>query len=114
MFREDTNSVAELLQVIKAQTELWALAGAKDLRSLASGVAHYPLSCSFFQLFHRGHEPGFCAKLYFLLNTMMRNSLTHSRKKKSCTAASKHGTVVPDVPMKTYAGHRMWLPGVGA
>lgn len=35
-FRETTSTVAELLQVIKAYTDLWAQAGTNNLRSLAS------------------------------------------------------------------------------
>jgi hypothetical protein len=36
-FRESASLVAELLQVIKAQAELWVQAGAKHLGSIASG-----------------------------------------------------------------------------
>jgi hypothetical protein len=36
-FRESASPVAELLQVIKAQAELWVQAGAKHLGSIASG-----------------------------------------------------------------------------
>jgi hypothetical protein len=45
-FREATTTVTELLPIIKAHANLRVQAGANDLRSLASGVAHYPPSPS--------------------------------------------------------------------
>jgi hypothetical protein len=38
LFRGRYSSMIEFLQVIKVQAELWVAAGAKDLRSIASGA----------------------------------------------------------------------------
>jgi hypothetical protein len=68
-FRQAETSVAQVLQVIKAQADLWALAGAKHLRSLASGGG--------------GNPPGILLyfDLYFFF--LIPRILLRIRKKKS-------------------------------
>jgi hypothetical protein len=54
-FREAATTVPDLLLIIKVESDQWAQAGAKDLRSLALGVACYPPRSSMYSIVY---EPG--------------------------------------------------------
>jgi hypothetical protein len=76
-FKEAATTVPDLLLIIKVEANQWAQAGAKNLRSLASGVACYPPRSSMYSIVS---EPGLglvpCKWLLFLLNAMICNALT--------------------------------------
>jgi hypothetical protein len=87
-FRQAETSVAQVLQVIKAQADLWTLAGAKHIRSLASG-GNPPGASNHVLFFQPGFEPILYFDLYFFFLIQRYTFFLRIREKKTSHSLHK-------------------------